>query len=80
MIYYEVEVWWFSPKTKRMEMVFGKDLEYSLANNLVGRIVNYADWSELKSLIEKHEEKTISYLVNGTKEKNNKLQVVLTVN
>jgi len=76
---YEVEVWWLSPKTKRMEMVFGKDLDSITANNLVGKIFNYQDWSELKSLIEKHEEKSISYLVSGSKKEGNKITLSLSI-
>jgi len=79
MIDYEVEVWWLSPKTKKMEMVFGRDLTDYAANNLVSKIFNYQDWSELKSLIEKHEGKPVSYLVGGSKKEGNKITLSLTI-
>jgi hypothetical protein len=75
----EVEVWWFSPKTKKMEMVFGRDLDSLTANHLVSKIFNYQDWSELKSLIEKHEGKPVSYLISGSKKEGTKITLSLTV-
>ncbi len=77
--YYEVQVWWTSPKTKRQEMVFAKDLTQEQVNSLLGRIFNYQDWAELRSLVEKHEEQKISYIVSGVKRSNNTYIVPLTV-
>ncbi len=77
--YYEVQVWWTSPKTKRQEMVFAKDLTQEQVNSLLGRIFNYQDWTELRSLIEKYEEQKISYIVSGVKRSNNTYIVPLTV-
>lgn len=75
----EVEIWWLSPKTKRMEMVFGKELDTFTANNLIYKVMNYQDWSELRSLIEKHEDKPISYLVAGQRTQGTKVMLNLTV-
>jgi hypothetical protein len=69
--YYQLQIWWNSPKTKKQEMVFAKDLLPDQLNNLLGRIENRQDWSELKSLIEKHEEQKISYVVEGLRRSGN---------
>ena len=60
-------------------MVFAKDLTQEQVNSLLGRIFNYQDWTELRSLIEKHEEQKISYIVSGVKRSNNTYIVPLTV-
>jgi hypothetical protein len=76
---YEVEVWWLSPKTAKLEMVFARDLDALQANSLLGKIHNYGDWPELKSLIEKHEDKPISYLFKGSRTQGTKHTLELVV-
>jgi hypothetical protein len=77
--YYEIQVWWNSPKTKRQEMVFAKDLSAEQKENLLGRIFNRLDWSELKSLIEQHEGQKVSYIVSGVKRSGNTYIVPLII-
>ncbi len=77
--YYEVQLWWNSPKTKRQEMVFAKDLTREQTDSLLGRIFNYQDWTELRSFIEQHEDQKISYIVGGVKRSSNTYVVPLIV-
>ncbi len=77
--YYEVQVIWMSPKTKRQELVFARDLTHEQTNSLLGRIFNYQDWSELKSFIEQHEESKISYIVSGVRRSSNTYVVPIIV-
>jgi hypothetical protein len=63
----EVQVWWFSDKTKKEEMVYARQLDRDQRASLLGRIFNYQDWSELKSLIEKHEGQPVSYVCSGVR-------------
>lgn len=77
--YYEVQVFWDSNKTKTKEMVFAKNLDLTQTNTLLGKIVNRLDWSELKSLIEKHESSKIAYLPGTIKRKGNTFLVSITV-
>ena len=63
----EIQVCWFSEKTKKQEMVFARELDHEQRNSLLGRIFNYQNWSELKSLIEKHEGSLVSYICSGTR-------------
>jgi len=60
-------------------MVFAKDLTQEQVNSLLGRLVNYQNWSELRSFIEKHEGYKISYVVSGIKRSNNTYLVPLIV-
>jgi hypothetical protein len=77
--YYEIQVTWMSPKTKRQELVFARDLTHEQTNSLLGRIFNYQDWSELKSFIEQHEESKISYIVSGVRRFSNTYVVPIIV-
>ena len=60
-------------------MVFARDLTREQTDNLLGRIFNYQDWSELKSYIEQHEESKIFYVVGGIKRSSNTYVVPLIV-
>jgi hypothetical protein len=77
--YYEIQLTWLSPKTKRQEMVFARDLTHEQTNSLLGRIFNYQDWSELKSFIEQHEGEKISYIVSGVRRSTNTYVVPIIV-
>jgi hypothetical protein len=76
---YEVEVWWLSPKTAKLEMVFARDLDKDTQDRLIHKIFNYGDWSELKSYIEKHEDRPVSYICKGARTERSKYSVELSV-
>jgi hypothetical protein len=63
----EIQVFWFSDKTKKEEMVYAKNLTEDQRVSLLGRIFNYQNWSELKNLIEKHEGQQVSYICSGVR-------------
>jgi len=75
----EIQLWWFSDKTKKEEMVYAKNLSFEQRTSLLGRIFNYQDWSELKNLIEKHEGETISYICSGIRVSGSMTRVNLLV-
>lgn len=77
--YYEVQVWWKSATSKKNEIVYAKNLDKSQADSLLGRIINYQDWSELKDFIEKYEKGKISYIVEGIKRSSNTFIVPIIV-
>jgi hypothetical protein len=77
--YHEVQLVWLSPKTKRQEMVFARDLTREQTDSLLGRILNYQDWTELRSFIEQHEGTKFSYVVGGVRRSGDIYVVPITI-
>jgi ABC-type phosphate/phosphonate transport system substrate-binding protein len=64
----ELQIHWFSPRTKEDRIAWGRDLTPEQANNLAYRVFNHYDWPELKKFIEEHEQGPINYLLAGSNE------------
>lgn len=73
----QVEVWWFSTKSNKREMVYGKDLSAEQANSLAYRIIHHHNWNELRSLIESHEGHPFSYIITNCKSYPTKITIDL---
>lgn len=74
-----LEVYWQSPKTSRVEMVFARELSLDQLQRLYYMIHNHGDWPELKNLIETHEGGEIAYLVSGEASSKNTIKLKLSV-
>ena len=76
---YSVEVLWRSSRSGKVELAYGKNLEYQQAQALVERIRSHGDWPELRKLIEEHEGRTFTYILNRIEVKDKTTQLTLLV-